>query len=192
MDASDRPRPKRRFLPPFFVGLLLLGSLVSLGAGVSSLAIWTDTDTTTGSFTAGTVDLAVSPATILTVTGIAPGQSGSAALTVTNSGTLAVRYAMTSSSTNTDSKNLRGQLLLTISTGACPGSTALFGPAAINGALFGDPTQGANTGDRTLAAAASEVLCFAWSLPSSTGDAFQGSTTTTTFTFAAEQTVANP
>ena len=159
---------------------------------MSSLAIWTDTDTTTGSFTAGTVDIALSTATILTVTGIAPGQSGSADLTVTNSGTLAVRYAMASTSTNTDTKGLRGQLELTVSSGACPGSTVLFGPAAINGAAFGNPTQGANAGDRTLAAAASEVLCFAWSLPSSTADTFQGSATTTTFTFSAEQTVANP
>jgi len=189
MDHSTR---RRRLTPPLLLALLLIGSLISVGAGLSSLAIWTDTDTSTGSFTAGTVDLAVSPATVLTVTGLAPGQSGSAALTVTNSGTLAVRYAMTSASTNADAKNLRDQLALTVSTGACPGTTALFGPAAIAGAAFGDPTQGSHTGDRTLAAAAAETLCFAWSLPGSTGDSFQGSATTTTFTFAAEQTVANP
>lgn len=191
MDALIR---RRHLTPPLPIGLLLLllASLASLGAGISSLAIWTDSGTTSGSFTTGTVDLSVSPATVLTVTGLAPGQSGSAALTVTNSGTLAVRYAMTGSSTNADSKSLRDQLELTVSTGACPGSTALFGPGALADAAFGDPTQGDDTGDRTLAAAASETLCFAWSLPASTGDSFQGSTTTATFTFAAEQTVANP
>ena len=180
------------FAQPLLIGVLLTASLASLGAGMSSLAIWTDSDTGGASFTTGTVDIATSPSTILTVTGIAPGQSGSAALTVTNAGTLALRYAMTSSSTNTDGKALRGQIQLTVSSGACPGSTALFGPAALSGALFGDPTQGSQTGDRTLAAGASEVLCFAWSLPSASNDTFQGATTATTFSFAAEQTVANP
>jgi predicted ribosomally synthesized peptide with SipW-like signal peptide len=190
MDTSDRPR--RRFGPPIFIGLLLLGSLASLGAGLSSLAVWTDTETTSSSFTTGTVDLVTSPATILNVTGIAPGQSGSAALTVTNNGTLALRYAMTSASTNADGKALRGQLNLTVAPGPCPGGTALFGPAALNGAAFGNPAQGADTGDRALAAGGAETLCFAWDLPSNTADSFQGSTTSTTFTFAAEQTVANP
>lgn len=185
-------RSRRRPPTPALIGLLLLASLATLGSGLTSLAIWTDTGTTSASFTAGTVDLTTSPATVLTVGAMAPGQSGSAALTVTNSGTLALRYAMTSSSTNADGLGLRGQLELTVSAGTCPGSTALFGPAALNGAAFGDPTQGADTGDRTLAAAAAETLCFAWSLPASTGDSFQGSATTTTFTFAAEQTVANP
>lgn len=184
--------PRPRDLRPTLIGALLVASLASLGAGVSSLAIWTDSGTSSASFTAGTVDLAVSPATVLTVGAMAPGQSGSAELTVANSGTLALRYAMTSSSTNADGKALRGQLSLTVSAGACPSSTDLFGPAALSGAAFGNPTQGAHTGDRTLAAGASETLCFAWSLPSTTGDSFQGATTTTTFTFAAEQTVANP
>lgn len=187
---STTARP--RHLKPTLIGLLLAASLASLGAGVSSLAIWTDSATSSASFSAGTVDLVVNPATVLTVGTLAPGQSGSAELTVANSGTLALRYAMTSSSTDADGKALRGQLSLTVSAGACPSATALFGPAALSGAAFGNPAQGGHTGDRTLAAGESETLCFAWSLPSATGDAFQGATTATTFTFAAEQTVANP
>jgi hypothetical protein len=69
--------------------------------------------------------------------------------------------------------------------------TSLYTGTLANGA-FGDPTAGAQAGDRTLAGAASEVLCFAATLPSATGNAFQGATTTATFTFSAEQTANNP
>ena len=175
--------------------LTLIAGLAALtaGSGVLSLAAFTDSVDATGSFSTGTIDLTASPATIFTVTDIMPGASGSATLSVSNTGTGALRYAMTSASTNADSKNLRDQLEITITAGACPGAGApLYGSAAIAGAAFGDPTQGADTGDRTLAAASSEDLCFAWSLPLATGNAYQGATTTTTFTFAAEQTANNP
>lgn len=173
------------------IALLLGLSVISLGAGAFSLAIFTDTDASTGSFTAGTVDIATSPTTLFTVTDIMPGDSGSATLTVQNNGSGQLRYAMTSSSTNADGKALRDQLSLTVKTGACAGSTTLYS-GALSGALFGDPTQGAQAGDRTLAAAASEQLCFAWSLPLASGNTYQGATTTTTFTFDAEQTANNP
>jgi hypothetical protein len=189
IDHDDTPRRRRRLL---IVALLAL-SLFSLGTGAFSLAIWTDSDTSTGAFTTGTIDLAVSPSALFAVTAIVPGDSGSASLTIQNNGTAQLRYALTSSSTNADGKALRDQLLLTIKAGACPGSgTALYGAAALSGASFGDVTQGAQTGDRTLAASSSEQLCFLWSLPASTGNSFQGATTTATFTFSAEQTSSNP
>ena len=188
----DRTPDHERRRARIVIVVLMALSLVTLGAGLTSLAVWTDSDTSTGSFTAGTIDIAATPSTILTVTGMVPGSSGSATLTVANNGTAALRYAMSSSSTNSDSKGLRNQLQLTVSPGSCPGGTALYGPAAIASAAFGSAAQGDDTGDRTLAAGASESLCFAWSLPSSTGDAYQGSATTTTFTFSAEQTANNP
>jgi len=43
-----------------------------------------------------------------------------------------------------------------------------------------------------LNAGASETLCFRVTLPSSTGSAYQSASTTTTFTFDAEQTSSNP
>ena len=61
-----------------------------------------------------------------------------------------------------------------------------------SGAGFGNPAAGAQAGDRTLAAAANETLCFRVTLPSGTGNAYQSATTTTTFTFDAEQTANNP
>lgn len=177
---------------PLAVLALAMLSLASIGAGVGSLAIWTDSATSDGTFTAGTIDLTTSPSTLFTATGAVPGDSGSASLTVANAGAASLRYAMTSSSTNADGLGLRSQLQLTISSGACPGGSTLYATGAIASAAFGDPSQGSQSGDRTLAAGASEQLCFAWSLPASTGNAYQGATTTTTFTFAAEQTSSNP
>ena len=58
--------------------------------------------------------------------------------------------------------------------------------------LVGDPTQGSQAGDRTLNATANEVLCFYVSLPLSAANSSQGASTTTTFTFDAEQTANNP
>lgn len=167
-------------------------TLGTLGASALSLATFTDSKTSSGSFTSGTVVLGTSPATLFTLTSIMPGDSGSAALTVSNAGTGQLRYAVTSSSTNADSKNLRDQIALTVKAGACPGAGAALFSGALSAAAMGDVTAGNQAGDRTLAAATSEQLCFAWSLPLATGNAFQGAATTTTFTFTAEQTANNP
>ena len=142
-------------------------------------------------FTTGTVDIATSPTTLFTVTTMMPGDTGSATLTVSNSGTGQLRYAMSTSATNTDTKGLRDQLALTIKAGACPGAGGNLFSGALSAAALGSNAQGADTGDRTLNGGASEQLCFAWSLPLSTGSAFQGAATTATFTFDAEQTANN-
>jgi spore coat-associated protein N len=182
-----RRRRRRRGL----VVLILGFALASLGAGAFSLAIFTDTSASDGTFTAGTIDIATSPSTLFTVSNIMPGDSGSASLTVQNNGSGQLRYAMTSSATNTDALGLRAQLALTITAGVCPGAGAPLYNSTLNGAAFGNVLTGAQAGDRTLNAAASEQLCFAWSLPFATGNAFQGATTTATFTFSAEQTANN-
>jgi spore coat-associated protein N len=192
MDNLDTPRidtsrRRRRGLIVLLLGL----SLATLGSGAFSLAIFTDTDAAGGSFTAGTVDIATSPSTLFTVASLMPGDAGSATLNVANSGTGALRYAMTSASTNSDGKALRAQLALTVKTGACAGVTTVY-TGALSAAAFGDPSQGAQAGDRSLAGGANEDLCFAWSLPLASGNGYQGATTTTTFTFNAEQTANNP
>jgi hypothetical protein len=131
-----------------------------------------------------------------------PGDSTApAAITVTNAGNQSLRYAVTSTADDTDTKGLAGQLTLTIKT-LGTNCTTFDGTQLYSGALdvsppaitnlIGDPTQGAQAGDRTLASAATETLCFEVSLPSSTGNAFQGASTTATFAFDAEQTKNNP
>jgi spore coat-associated protein N len=187
-DVDRNRRRRRRGL----IVLLLCLSVASLGAGAFSLAIFTDSDATSGTFTAGTIDIATNPATLLTVANLMPGDSGSATLTVNNNGTGQLRYAMTSASTNADAKALRDQLQLTVRPGACPSAAATIYTGALSAAAFGSTVQGNQAGDRTLNAAASEQLCFGWSLALASGNAYQGATTTTTFTFTAEQTANNP
>jgi predicted ribosomally synthesized peptide with SipW-like signal peptide len=186
-----RRRRRRRGL----VVLLLTFALASLGAGMFSLALFTDTDASDGSFTAGTIDINTTPVTLFTVNPVMPGDSGSATLTVRNDGTAQLRYMMDSTSTNTDGLGLRSALNLTITAGTCPGAGAplysglLWGPVV--GATFGDITVGGQAGDRVLNAGTTENLCFAWDLPIGTGNGVQGATTTATFTFHAEQTANN-
>jgi spore coat-associated protein N len=191
---TDRRRRRRR---RGLVVLLLALAIASLGAGAFSLALFTDSAASTGSFTAGTIDISTSPATLFTVNPLMPGDSGSASLTVTNGGTAQLRYAMDSTSTNTDALNLRSVLNMTITAGTCPGAGAPLssGPlwtSALVHAKFGAVAAGPDTGDRTLNAGSTEDLCFAWDLPGTTGNTYQGSTTTATFTFYAEQTANNP
>lgn len=186
--AVERRRKRRRAA----IVLLAAASVLTIGAGSLSGAIFTDSATATGTFTTGTIDINTNPSALFTVAAIFPGDSGSASLTVTNGGSGQLRYAMTTAATNLDGKGLKDQLQLTVLAGTCPGGGApLYGAGALSGAVFGNVAQGFQAGDRTLAAGASEDLCFAWSLSSLTGDAYQGATTTATFTFRAEQTANN-
>jgi predicted ribosomally synthesized peptide with SipW-like signal peptide len=183
-----RRRRRRRGL----VVLLLTFALTSLGAGLFSLALFTDTDASDGTFTAGTIDINTTPVTLFTVNSVMPGDTGSATLTVRNDGTAQLRYMMDSTATNTDGLGLRSVLNLTITAGTCPGAGAPLYASTLQGATFGNIAAGNQAGDRTLNAGATEDLCFAWDLPGTTGNAYQGATTTSTFTFRAEQTANNP
>jgi hypothetical protein len=180
--------------------LMLIAGLVATYGLVASALFTAQASVTNNTFTAGTLNLTVTPTSAaLTFSNMAPGDAVTAPITVTNSGTLAMRYAMTSASTNTDSKNLAAQMTLEIKSGVTTCTNAGFSASGtsvysgtLSAALFGNPATGGHTGDRALAAAAAETLCFKASLPSDTGNAYQGATTTTTFTFDAEQTTNNP
>ena len=182
------------------IGIGLLGVI----AGVTSLAVFTSSASVGGNtFTTGTVVISTAPASALvTFSNMAPGDTTTQSLVVTNGGTLSLRYAISSVATNTDAKGLKDQLVLTIKTidVTTPGvpcdnfdGTQLYTGDldGTTGALVGSSAQGAQAGDRTLASG-SETLCFRVNLPLATGNAFQNATTTATFTFDAEQTANNP
>ena len=175
------------------LAVLLVGSTIAMvGAGAMSLAQFTDTQTSSGSWTTGTIILGVVPTTVFSATNMLPGASGLQTVTVSNTGTGDLRYAMSSSSTNADTKGLAAQIDLTGRPGTCPSvATAIFA-AKLSTAAFGNSLQGAQAGDRTVAAGSSEDLCFSWSFPLASGNTFQAAATTTTFTFDAEQTLNNP
>jgi hypothetical protein len=170
--------------------------IVSVSAGAMSLALFTDTTAVgANAFTTGTIDLTASPASaLLTSSALMPGDSVNGELTIANAGTGDLRYAMTSSSTDADGKHLATQMSLVVKTlgtdcATFDGTTLYTG--SLSSAAIGDPTAGADTGDRALSAGTNEHLCFRASLPLATGNTAQGAATTTTFTFSAEQTANN-
>jgi predicted ribosomally synthesized peptide with SipW-like signal peptide len=192
----------RKHLSRILFVLLLVG-VVGASLGVASNAIWTDSeDVDANTFSTGTIDISTNPTTALvTYSDMAPGDTtGGQTLTVTNAGSMDLRYAVTMTADNTDGKGLYAELDLTIREEGTDCSTfdgaVLYGPASpflLTGNLIGDPTQGADTGDRTLTTASpSEVLCFKVDLPIDAPDSVQGASTTAVFTFAAEQTASNP
>jgi hypothetical protein len=176
-----------------FVGLL----------SFMAVAIFTSTASVGGNtFTTGTVIISTAPASAaITLGAMAPGDQVTAPLTVTNGGTLDLRYAVTSQTTE---NVLAGLLALEIKTGVTTCTTAgfaasgttIYGPGVLGNTtavnIIGNPAQGAQAGDRTLLAGANEVLCFSVSIPLATGNSAQGVTTTATFTFQGEQTKNNP
>lgn len=205
MDQSldiRRPRRRRRLAALLIFSVLLVPSLA---LSVMSIALFTDQESTTAAFTTGTIvlDDVKIDALVLTTTAMMPGDSVTDDVVVENDGTAQLRYAMTTTSTNPDAKALRDALTLTIktidvTTPASPcsefdGSSTLYnGVLGASTASFGNPSPGSDSGDRVLNAGANETLCFRVSLPSATGNGSQGATTTTTFTFDAEQTSSNP
>jgi predicted ribosomally synthesized peptide with SipW-like signal peptide len=208
VDQTEQKRKRRSRL----LVLLAIGSLamVSLGSGIASLALFTSGATVPGNtFTAGTVVLGTSPTSaLITYTNMAPGDQVTAPLTVSNTGSLDLRYAATTLATNSDGKGLAAALVLTVKAGVTSCTDAnwtasgtvvygpnVLGPVVTAGALFGDPATGDQAGDRPLTATSDDVLCFHVALPLGTGDGsqnyLQGSTTTATFQFYAEQTKNN-
>jgi hypothetical protein len=185
--AVERRRKRRRGLVALLAGVALAG----LGSSALSLALFTDTDASTWTFETGTIDIESDPEVLATVSAMMPGDSDTQALTVRNDGTAELRYSMTAAATTA----LGDELLVEVRTegtgcGAWDGSDVLLS-TALDGAAFGDPLAGADAGDRTLAAGASEVLCFRVSLPLAAPNALQGTTSDATFTFEAEQTANN-
>jgi spore coat-associated protein N len=153
-------------------------------------------------FVGGTVDLSASPATaLLTLAQMGPGDVLTAPVTVTNTGGVQLRYAITST---TSENPLAGQLDLYVKSGVTTCTTAGFGGSGttiyndtshlgsttgVN--LAGNPSQGAQAGDRVLNAGANETLCFQVSMPTTIANTYHSITDTVTFTFAAEQTPNN-
>lgn len=191
----DRPVARRTPLARHRRGIMaaMLGlTTLSLGAGVFSLAIFTDTQDATGSFTAGTIDIAASPSVAFTVAAMVPGDTITQAMTIDNDGTADLRWSLSTVATDP----LGDALTLTVrelgTSCAAFDGTVVLAATALDGASIGDEAQGDDLGDRDLSAAASEVLCFRVSLPLATGDALQGATSDATFTFDAEQVDNNP
>lgn len=185
-----------------------MGAMTAM-LSLSVLAIFTDTDTVgTNDFAVGSLSLTTSPTSTIwsAVSNAQPGDKATGSLTVTNAGSMSLRYAITGS--NTDS-TLAGAMNVRIAlqvSGSCDfpyhnddgttttlaNDTQLFAGTLSTAVLVGSTAQGNDTGDRTLASSANEVLCFAVVLPDTATNTVNGLSNTTTFTFDSEQTVNNP
>lgn len=186
----------------------LLAGVVGLST-VGTLALFGDQDSVSAnSFSTGTIALTTDPTSALvTFTSMMPGDAVTNSLVVTNAGTESLRYALSSVATDPDTKALKDQLALTVKTvdltdpatpcDAFDGTPLYSGDLdsaaglVLGSAVAGQTGEATTGGDRTLAPAAVETLCFRVNLPSATGDAFQGAATTATFTFDSEQTRNN-
>lgn len=195
-------KAKRGLIVPLALAAITTTAITVLTTG----AFFTDSDSATGnSFTTGTVDLSASPATAaVTLSNMAPGDIKVGSVTIDNDGSLALRYSMTSTADNADTKGLAAALVTTVKVGvtACTEAgfaadgTVVYGPDVFGTpagkAIFGDAAQGQQAGDRTLNAAASEELCVQVVLPTAAGNGLQDATTTASFGFDSEQVVNNP
>lgn len=175
-------------------------ALAAVGV-VGTTALFTaDDQIDNNEFAFGTVSIDASPATaVVGFSNMAPGDQVTAPITITNDGSLEMRYAMSSVTTDDDAASA---LVMTIKSGVTTCTDAGFdidgtvlysGPLGSTSELkvLGDKATGQDPGDRVLAAGASEELCVNVTLPLSTGNALQGKQTTATFIFNAEQTKNN-
>ena len=187
----ERRRKRRRGI----IALLSALSALTLGAGTFSLAQFTDQDTSTWSFTAGSINIDAEATVGAAINGIMPGDTYTEDLVVSNLGTQELRYSMTTVATNP----LGAALELTVRTedvdGACDdfdGTLLGLASQSLNGAFWGDITMGQDTDDQVIPGLNSQTLCFRVHLPLLASTTLQGTSSTATFTFDAEQTVNNP
>jgi spore coat-associated protein N len=202
MTTATLAAPQQRQVTPLRVLLTIAVLLIAAAMlAITSLALFTDTaNVTANTFTTGTVDINATPATaVVAVPAMAPGDQDTGPLTVANNGSLSLRYALQSTTTENVLANL---LVLTVKSGvttcddaswAATGTTLYSGPlgATTTASIFGSTAQGQQAGDRVLAAGGSEVLCVNVTLPLATTTG-QGVTSTATLSFVAEQTANNP
>jgi len=185
---------------------LIIIAVVAASITAATMTVFTDQQTNPGNvFTTGTVILGIDPATAMfTVSNMAPGDVKYGGLRVISNGTLELRYAMTITADNTSTLDEQLDLTIDVVTGPgvdgiwytaddVVGAANIYGPnGVLSSAFFGNPAQGQQAGDRTLASSASERLRFKATLPLDTGNSYQGTTCTVAFVFDAEQTASNP
>jgi hypothetical protein len=134
--------------------------------------------------------------------GLAPGVAIRGRHLVENMSGQPLRYALSSSSVNSDGKSLRDIVRVTIRTAdsssgpaaSCDsfdGATLYSGRLGARSAGFGDPRIGGHAGDRVLAAGQREALCYELEMPLDAGNEFQGAVTASVWTIATEQVAGN-
>lgn len=193
--TARRVRPKK-----LYASMLLVG-VMGGAPWAFTHAIFTDEETNASVFASGILDISDSPAdAVITKLNMAPGDKVTAPLTLSNDGTLDLRYSMDTAveGASDDAALLAQTMELTIrqdvadcSDAGFSASGSLVDSGPLDAAAIGDRTQGGQAGDREIAVGGEDVLCFQAELPLSAGNVLQDEKTTTTFTFYAEQLANN-
>lgn len=169
--------------------LLAVGPLVGL-SWLGAYAAFTDSVDAESSFSTGSVAIRADDQTgtvaftSLSMSDMTPGAVRYAPLRITNAGSLAFGYAM--STAVTGSTPLASALRIGIK--VAPGATCTrteYDASATVAYAEAAGLASAAISSRPLAAGASEFLCFRVELPSAAGNALQGTRADATFTFAA-------
>jgi len=172
-----------------FSALLLIGVQADPSAAATLARFSTSVESVANQFSAGTVHIAdhLAAGTTLSMNDLVAGDSFDAELTIDNSGTLGLNYAL-SALTSGDAA-LASALELTVRARTSHPCATRDGVVLYAGSLasaaLGDPAHGVQSGDRTLAAGSSETLCFTLEVPTTV--TAQDTSVTAMFSFNAEQ-----
>lgn len=207
----DLARRRRLWTTVIIVGLAVIGATT-----LTTSALFTDDDATSASIRTGNIDLVVGQTVPFAVIpeGLAPGDSTFVPLTVSNAGSLQLRYSISYSGTpgagtgTGDLSNILELSMFQVDEAACnvAGTTGLTPinntqapvtnwPTAANPApLVGVPgARPADGNDRTLPGGnTTESLCARVFLPLAAGNEYQDTSVTLDLLFNAEQTANNP
>ncbi len=171
---------------------LTIACLLIIGlCGVGTWAYFLDTETSTdNTLAAGTLDLSWTNESGVplpfNVDPIAPGETVEARVSINNTGSLQLRYAMTTDVVSGTA--LADQLQCRLYD--YQNSVDLYN-GSLSGAYIGDPSKGQQPGDRSVGGGSADYLAIEITLPAGTGNEFQGLSTNVTFNFTAEQTANN-
>jgi Camelysin metallo-endopeptidase len=159
------------------------------------------------SWATGTIDLSMDAAAVpFAVTGMAPGDVAYQAIPLANAGDLPLRYAMASTGGTGALAEELSVVVKAQPTGSdnCRAGAAFDGTATTVGPVplgvsaggpgfgFGSSVDGAQPGDRDLAAGTGEILCVQVTYPANAVGFDGQSVSGVAFMFAAEQTTNNP
>jgi hypothetical protein len=175
-----------------FRGLFVVGVLSGSPAPATTASFATAVTSTNNQFAAGNLRISNSFAvgTNLSMDHLLAGDSFDVQLNITNGGSLSQIYAM--AATLTDSAALATALQLTIRAklGANPCANrdgGILYTGALVDAKIGDRAYGGDPGDRSLAAGATDALCFTVELPNAASPSLLDTNITASFVFYAEQ-----
>lgn len=211
LDSFDRATPADRDRRRRFIATAAICGLAFVGIGqLATGALFVDNATASVTYTTGDVEIEANgfaTATLNAASNLAPGDIVFRPISVTNVGTLDLRYAVTGA-IDSQTKSLGGELRYTVyrgmsaaecnaanasrdvSSGTALVTDASIGTSSTN--LVGNPATGPQGGDRVINAGdPADVLCVAMELPLATTSAFAGANATVILTFEAEQTRNN-